>query len=96
MSMDYLEGTQSKAAGETLARPSRTLISLYTRRHNGFAVVDFATRKEIRRIKNPDLPPGKATVPEGSDQVWGLRCKGRGGAAFRFCVKGGQVAAPGI
>ena len=32
MSMDYLEGTQSKAAGETLARPSRTLISLYTRR----------------------------------------------------------------
>src|SRR5207247_2875980 len=34
---------------------------------NGFAVVDFATRKEINRIKNPDLPPGKKTVPEGSD-----------------------------
>src|SRR5262249_19711634 len=34
---------------------------------NGFAVVDFATRKEIARIKNPDLPHGKSTVPEGSD-----------------------------
>jgi len=32
MAMDYLEGTQSKAVGDTLARPSRTLISLYTRR----------------------------------------------------------------
>src|SRR5216684_977163 len=28
---------------------------------NGFAVVDFATRKEVNRIKNPDLPPGKKT-----------------------------------
>ena len=39
---------------------------------NGFAVVDFATRKEIKRIKNPDLPPGKATVPEGSDPSHGM------------------------
>ena len=39
---------------------------------NGFAVVDFATRKEIHRIKNPDLPPGKATVPEGSDPSHGM------------------------
>jgi len=39
---------------------------------NGFAVVDFATRKEINRIKNPDLPPGKATVPEGSDPSHGM------------------------
>jgi YVTN family beta-propeller protein len=39
---------------------------------NGFAVVDFATRKEIRRINNPDLPPGKATVPEGSDPSHGM------------------------
>ena len=38
---------------------------------NGFAVVDFATRKEIQRIKNPDLPPGKKTVPEGSDPCAG-------------------------
>ena len=38
---------------------------------NGFAVVDFATRKEIHRIKNPDLPPGKATVPQGSDPSHG-------------------------
>jgi YVTN family beta-propeller protein len=39
---------------------------------NGFAVVDFATRKEIHRIKNPDLPPGKATVPQGSDPSHGM------------------------
>ena len=39
---------------------------------NGFAVVDFATRKEIQRIKNPDLPPGKTTVPEGSDPSHGM------------------------
>ena len=39
---------------------------------NGFAVVDFATRKEIRRITNPDLPPGKMTVPEGSDPSHGM------------------------
>ena len=39
---------------------------------NGFAVVDFATRKEISRIQNPDLPPGKATVPQGSDPSHGM------------------------
>ena len=39
---------------------------------NGFAVVDFATHKEIKRINNPDLPPGKATVPEGSDPSHGM------------------------
>lgn len=39
---------------------------------NGFAVVDFTTRKELRRIQNPDLPPGKQTVPQGSDPSHGL------------------------
>jgi YVTN family beta-propeller protein len=39
---------------------------------NGFAVVDFATHKEINRIKNPDLPPGRSTVPEGSDPSHGM------------------------
>ena len=39
---------------------------------NGFAVVDFATRKEIKRIQNPDLPPGKATVSAGSDPSHGM------------------------
>jgi len=39
---------------------------------NGFAVVDFAARKEINRIKNPDLPPGKKEVPEGSDPSHGM------------------------
>ena len=39
---------------------------------NGFAVIDFTTRKEIARIKNPDLPPGKSTVPQGSDPSHGM------------------------
>lgn len=39
---------------------------------NGFAVVDFTTRKELRRIQNPDLPPGKQTVPQGSDPSHGM------------------------
>src|SRR3954470_9341638 len=39
---------------------------------NGFGVVDFATHKEVKRINNPDLPPGKATVPEGSDPSHGM------------------------
>ena len=39
---------------------------------NGFAVVDFVTRKEIRRVENPPLPPGKMTVPEGSDPSHGM------------------------
>jgi len=39
---------------------------------NGFAVVDFATHKEINRIKNPDLAAGKKEVPEGSDPSHGM------------------------
>jgi len=39
---------------------------------NGFAVVDFDTHKEIKRIKNPDLPAGRETVPEGSDPSHGM------------------------
>jgi len=39
---------------------------------NGFAVVDFVGRKEVNRIKNPDLPPGKKEVPEGSDPSHGM------------------------
>ena len=39
---------------------------------NGFAVVDFATHKEVRRIENPPLPAGKSTVPEGSDPSHGM------------------------
>jgi YVTN family beta-propeller protein len=38
----------------------------------GFAVVDFATHKEIHRIKNPDLPAGKAAVPAGADPSHGM------------------------
>jgi YVTN family beta-propeller protein len=39
---------------------------------NGFAVVDFASRKEINRIKLPDLPPGKAIFPEGGNESHGM------------------------
>jgi len=39
---------------------------------NGFAVVDFTTRKEINRIKLPDLPPGKATFPVGGNESHGM------------------------
>lgn len=39
---------------------------------NGFAVVDFATQKEINRIKLPDLPPGKQPFPEGGNESHGM------------------------
>jgi YVTN family beta-propeller protein len=39
---------------------------------NGFAVVDFATHKEIRRIQNPALAPGKSEVPGGADPSHGM------------------------
>src|SRR5579862_525069 len=39
---------------------------------NGFAVVDFATHKEINRIKNPDLPPGKAPFRLGGNASHGM------------------------
>jgi len=39
---------------------------------NGFAVVDFATHKELKRIDNPPLPAGKKEVPEGSDPSHGM------------------------
>jgi YVTN family beta-propeller protein len=39
---------------------------------NGFAVVDFATHKQINLINNPALPPGRKEVPEGSDPSHGM------------------------
>jgi YVTN family beta-propeller protein len=39
---------------------------------NGFAVVDFDTRKEINRIQLPALPPGKAPFPEGGNESHGM------------------------
>jgi len=39
---------------------------------NGFAVVDFATRKEIKRIQNPALPAGRKEIPEGADPSHGM------------------------
>jgi len=39
---------------------------------NGFAVVDFATRKEVNRIMLPALPAGKATFPVGGNESHGM------------------------
>src|ERR1700676_3159970 len=39
---------------------------------NGFAVVDFATHKEIKRITLPDLPPGKVPFPVGGNESHGM------------------------
>jgi YVTN family beta-propeller protein len=39
---------------------------------NGFAVVDFAARKEINRIALPDLPPGKPTYAFGGNESHGM------------------------
>lgn len=39
---------------------------------NGFAVIDFATRQEVKRVTHPALPAGRSTVPEGSDPSHGM------------------------
>jgi len=39
---------------------------------NGFAVVDFATHKEVNRITLPKLPAGKTEVSEGGNASHGL------------------------
>ena len=39
---------------------------------NGFAVIDFATHKEIHRIKLPDLPSGKAPYLFGGNESHGM------------------------
>jgi YVTN family beta-propeller protein len=39
---------------------------------NGFAVVDFQAQKEIRRLPNPPLAPGKSEVTGGADPSHGM------------------------
>src|SRR5206468_7652948 len=39
---------------------------------NGFAVVDFATHKEINRLKLPDLPEGKKPFLFGGNESHGM------------------------
>jgi YVTN family beta-propeller protein len=39
---------------------------------NGFAVVDFATHKEIKRITNPELAPGKQPFLVGGNASHGM------------------------
>src|SRR6267154_4144542 len=40
--------------------------------YNGFAVVDSASRKEIQRIRLPDLPEGKAPFKYGGNESHGM------------------------
>ena len=51
---------------------------------NGFAVIDFATHKEINRIKLPDLPRGQGSVSLGRERV------ARYGRDFRWKDAGGE------
>jgi YVTN family beta-propeller protein len=39
---------------------------------HGFAVVDFATHKEVNRISLPDTPPGKVAIHEGGNISHGM------------------------
>jgi YVTN family beta-propeller protein len=39
---------------------------------NGFAVVDFETRKEVKRITLPKLPPERNGIPAGSGESHGI------------------------
>jgi YVTN family beta-propeller protein len=45
---------------------------------NGFAVVDFATHKEINRIKLPELPAGKKPFLVGGNESHGMAVTGDG------------------
>ena len=40
--------------------------------HNGFAVVDFKTRKEVARVTLPKLPPERTAIPSGSGESHGI------------------------
>jgi YVTN family beta-propeller protein len=40
--------------------------------YNGFAVVDFATQKEVNRIKLPELPAGKKPFMVGGNESHGM------------------------
>src|SRR6185369_12687438 len=39
---------------------------------NGFAVVDFSTHKEIKRVTLPELPADKAPFPGGGNESHGM------------------------
>lgn len=40
--------------------------------YNGFSCIDFATRKEIKRVHNPDLPADRQPVPPGNEASHGI------------------------
>jgi YVTN family beta-propeller protein len=59
-------------AFETNPNGSTKRIFVQLTEFNGFAVVDFATRKEITRIELPKLGPGKTPILEGGNASHGM------------------------
>lgn len=59
-------------AFETNSNGSTKRIFVQLTEFNGFAVVDFATRKEITRIELPKLGPGKTPILEGGNASHGM------------------------
>ena len=51
---------------------STHLVFIQFGNHNGFAVLDFKTRKEVTRITMPALPAGRTQIPSGSAESHGL------------------------
>ncbi|PYS31936.1 MAG: hypothetical protein DMG14_35890 [Acidobacteria bacterium] len=59
------ESVRWRSNGTRMARPNAFEL-------NGFAVVDFATHKEVTRIELPKLPAGKAPFTGGGNTSHGL------------------------
>src|SRR5207237_4788795 len=69
--MDFDLGVRPMAF-ETNADGSTKRIFVQLTDLNGFAVVDFATHKEVTRINLPKLGPGKVEVTEGGNASHGM------------------------
>jgi YVTN family beta-propeller protein len=69
--MDFDLGVRPMAF-ETNADGSTRRMFVQLTEFNGFAVVDFATHKEMTRIELPKLGPGKTPVLEGGNASHGL------------------------
>ena len=69
--MDFELGVRPMAF-ETNPDGSTKRIFVQLTEFNGFAVVDFATHKEVTRIELPKLGPGKTPVLEGGNASHGM------------------------
>jgi YVTN family beta-propeller protein len=69
--MDFELGVRPMAF-ETNADGSTKRMFVQLTEFNGFAVVDFATHKEVTRIELPKLGPGKTPVLEGGNASHGM------------------------